>query len=146
MKLLKLIVPVGVIILLAACSSTDEIQKKTFLLWNPNIAGSIEQLKEIQKTQKVRQEIADTGENIAYLYDAELYVVVHSYLNFIPTDEKANAIEVLSIELIDRKNETELAYQNSNNKYQAAFNAQNKYISVTQALIAKYEKILESRK
>lgn len=146
MKLFKLIIPAGIILLLAACSSTDEVQKKTFFLWSPDVTGSIEQLKEIQKTQRVRQEIADTGENIAYLYDAELYVAVHSYLNFVPVDERPKAIEVISKELLDRKRETEQAYQDSSNKYHAAFNAQNKYISVTQSLIAKYEKILESKK
>ncbi|WP_409524558.1 hypothetical protein [Nitrincola sp. MINF-07-Sa-05] len=65
----------------------------TTLEWNPSFSQPIRQLEQVLTETAEQNELNRTISNLSHLYDAQLYVLFHDLLDYLPEQARFNEVE-----------------------------------------------------
>ena len=117
----------------------DNIKLTGELDWFPNLTNPIDQL---QKTLDSKPDAATrdlTASNLAYLYDARLFVLFQDMLDYLPNAARENEIEQQRKWLDQRKQALMQAFASESDAKAGRYKATEAFIASTQARIKEIE-------
>jgi uncharacterized protein YecT (DUF1311 family) len=119
-------------------------QKSSHVSWNLEIDQPIQQLEEILKTTDQQQPANYTISNIAFLYDAKLYILFQKYLETLSSAKQAEAWKDQEQWLKKQKKAIDVAYAGYEGGSYATYSAGEASIKITKLRIAEIESRLKN--
>jgi len=114
----------------------------TTLDWAPNYTQPIRYLEALLRDQNDQQSKTQTITQIAYLYDAELYVLFHELLDYLPDSARVREIEEQNGWLDTRQNAVSEAFTRNGGGDLGAYHAADMFIAQTRQRTALIEERL----
>ena len=140
MKIIKSITAIVSIGTLASCSTMQN--KNNLATWQPEINQPIRQLEEQLAKLEQQQPMNYTISNIAFLYDAKLYIQFRKLLDTVSDVQQKELIKEQEKWLLKRKEETAKAYEKYKGGTLAPYNSAQMFIDITKKRIQEIEKQL----
>jgi uncharacterized protein YecT (DUF1311 family) len=141
MKLKIIVLLIGAGVLLSGCCTKPEATKSIqFPDWQPNIDQPIGQLEEVLVKLEQQQPMNYTISNVAFLYDAKLYILFHDFIDQLPEAARASEIAEQEKWLGQRKKLIGAGYAEYEGGTLASFTAGQASIDATKKRIAEIEK------
>jgi uncharacterized protein YecT (DUF1311 family) len=125
--------------LLSGCKCESPEQGKPFSAWTPSVDQPIRQLEEVLASLEQQQPMNYTSANLAFLYDAKLYLLFQDYLAVLPESERASQIAEQKQWLAKRKELVQDAYAKYEGGTLAPFSASQASINLTKKRIDEIE-------
>jgi uncharacterized protein YecT (DUF1311 family) len=126
-------------LLLSGCVTSQPKRSKLISHWTPNLDQPIGQLEETLAKLEQQQPMNYTISNVAFLYDAKLYILFHDFLAFLPESERAAHISEQHQWLVERKIQVNEAYMKYEGGTFASYSASKASVSATKKRIAEIE-------
>lgn len=126
-------------LLLSGCVKSQSERSKLFPHWTPNVDQPIGQLEETLAKLEQQQPMNYTISNVAFLYDAKLYILFHDFLEYLPESERASQIAEQRRWLEQRKTQVNEAYMEYEGGTFAPYSAGETSVSATMKRIAEIE-------
>ena len=140
MKTIKSITALACICVLASCTT---IQKNSLSAWQPEINQPIQQLEEQLKTLEQQQQMNYTISNLAFLYDAKLYIKFNKLLDKVSDSKRKQLINDQKKWLSTRSKQVKSAYEKYKGGTLASYNSAQVFINLTKKRIQTIEKQLK---
>jgi uncharacterized protein YecT (DUF1311 family) len=139
MNLKTIITVLGIALLLSACTSLQAEHSVSLPEWSPDINQPIQQLEETLATLEQQQPRNYTISNVAFLYDAKLYILFNEFVGRRPSVMRAGEVAEQRQWLIRRKELIDAAYAVYEGGTLASFNAGQAAIDATKERIVVIE-------
>jgi len=130
-------------LLLPGCAAPQSEQTSLFPDWNPNVDQPIQQLEETLAKLDQQQRKNYTISNLAFLYDAQLYILFHDFIVSLPESARASEIAEQRNWLAQRKAQIHAAYSGREGGTLASYMAGQASIDATKERIAEIEKKMD---
>ena len=127
-------------LLLAGSVMSQSERSKRFPHWTPNVDQPIRQLEETLAKLEKQQPMNYTISNVAFLYDAKLYILFHDFLASLPESERDSQIAEQRQWLEQRKTKVHEAYMKYKGGTLASYVAGKASVSATKKRIAEIER------
>ena len=126
-------------LILSGCATPQMEQISLFPEWKPNIDQPISQLEEILGKLEQQQSINYTISNVAFLYDAKLYILFHDFISALPESARAPQTAEQREWLKQRKMQVHEAYSQYDGGTLASYTAGQASITATKKRIAEID-------
>lgn len=103
----------------------------TSLDWSPNYTQPIQYMEEQLREQTDDRKMGRTITNIAYLYDAQLYVLFHEFLDYLPDMARVREIDEQNAWLDTRQEAVSEAFNRNGGGDAGSYHAADMFIAQT---------------
>lgn len=114
----------------------------TSLDWSPNYTQPIRYLEAQLREQSDDREMGRTITNIAYLYDAQLYVLFHEFLDYLPDMARVREIDEQNTWLDTRQEAVSEAFTRNGGGDVGSYHAADMFIAQTRQRMSLIEQRL----
>jgi len=135
-----IIAVLGVGSLLSGCATRQADRSALLAEWQPHIDQPIQQLEETLAALEQQQAMNYTISNVAFLYDAKLYILFHGFVGRLPEAARTSELAEQGRWLTKRKNWIATAYAKYEGGTLASYSAGQASIDATKRRIAQIEK------
>lgn len=131
-------------LLLFGCATSPPDRSRLFSEWNIPIDQPIRQLEEILAELEQQQPMNYTISNVAFLYDAKLFILFHEFIDQLSESVRASEIAEQRKWLTIRKAQIHKAYSEYEGGTMASYAAGLASIDATKKRIAEIEKRMKA--
>ena len=140
MNIRTIVAFVGIVVLLSGCATSQPDQSSLLPEWELEIDQPIRQLEEILAELEQQQPKNYTVSNVAFLYDAKLYILFHDFIASLSESARASQITEQRKWLTTRKAQIHESYSEYEGGTLASYSAGRASIDATKKRIAEIEK------
>ena len=132
-----------IITLFSGCTTVRQHNESLIDQWQPELQQPIDELEAHFKNLTKQQEMNYTTANIAFLYDAKLYIVFVKLLDCAPESERSRLIHEQDVWLKKRELRVKQVYEKYDGGSMGPLDAGQHFISMTKERIKELTKKME---